>query len=244
MQPSPRTFASSAADMAANEHTHEPVLGHAELLRGNADGNGVAGVNEGVEVVRFWQETVHALGLLVERIHDGVSKVRIARELLEQRVGYVETILAYRGQDFGGYPALEALSVWELAQKHERIQTGLVYYGKAAHGNFKGRVLRPLNYPLIFGINVLAERVLRVGIAQRRGHVSSHEPRLTRNREHTDAAKFLAVENLNIGVCHAAFPPFISLGLVVIIRYISVSFGNLSTNGTITLPLFLPPKSC
>ena len=125
---------------AADEQPHEPVFRHAELFRRDADGNGVAGVYESVKVVRFRQKPVHALRLLVERINDGVGEIRVARELLEQWVGYVETVLAYRGQDFGGYPALEALSRSQTAGKHEGVKAGFIRHCACA-----GYVLDILN---------------------------------------------------------------------------------------------------
>ena len=61
-------------------------------------GTAVAGVYESVKVVRFRRELFYPVCLLIESIHDGMCKVRVARELLEQRVGYVETVLAYGGR--------------------------------------------------------------------------------------------------------------------------------------------------
>ena len=85
-------------------------------------------------------------------------------------------------------------------------------------------------------VDVLCERVLRVGVAERGGNVAAYKLWVIVYYNYPDTAELLVLENFHASVCHAAFPPCISFGFVVMSLYISVSLGKRSTKGTMTLP--------
>ena len=102
-------------------------------------------------------------------------------------------MLADCRQHFGRYPALERSGRRQLAGQDKAVQAGLVddnHVLLAAGGCH-------FNHPLVFVIDVLADRLCGIGITENVRYVLADKPRFAVLSQRANLAELVICENLN-----------------------------------------------